>query len=174
MQDRRTVLKIIGGSAAAFPILGQEHAAHEAAAVASKYTAKVFDGSQLQLLAELTDRIIPRTDTPGAADAGVPLLIDRVANRTPESVKQWKEMLAWFASQGKTPEDRLAALKSISTESGTAGARYFKMLKDTTIDQYYSTKEGLQQELGWNGNAYLAEFKGCTHPEHQVKNADRQ
>ena len=168
------MLKILGGGAAAFPILGQEHAAHEAAAVASKYAAKVFDTSQLQLLAELTDRIIPRTDTPGAADAGVPLLIDRAANRRPESARQWKEMLAWFAKQGRTPDERLAVLKSISIESGTDGARYFKMLKDATIDQYYSTKEGLQQELGWNGNTFLAEFKGCTHPEHQVKDADHQ
>ena len=170
MKDRRTALKILGGAGAvAFPILGQEHAAHEAAAVAAKYVAKVFDAPQLALLAELTDRIIPRTETPGASDAGVPLLIDRVANRRAESARQWKEMLAWFASQGRTPEQRLTILKRISTESGTEGARYFKMLKDATIDQYYNTKEGLQQELGWNGNTFLAEFKGCTHPEHQIQ-----
>src|SRR5438128_8506634 len=60
MKDRREALKIIGAGAAAFPILGQE-----------KYAAKVFDGPQLLLLAELTDRIIPRTETPGASDAGV-------------------------------------------------------------------------------------------------------
>ena len=86
MQNRREILKIMGAGAAAFPILGQEHAAHEAATVASKYVAKVFDAPQLKLLAELTDRIIPRTETPGAADAGVPLLIDRVANRRPVNV----------------------------------------------------------------------------------------
>ena len=171
MNNRRTALKIIGAGAAAFPILGQEHAAHEMVTTASTYVAKVFDAPQLQLLAELTDCIIPRTDTPGAADAHVPLLIDRIANRRPESAKQWKDMLTWFASQGKTADERLAVLRTISTESGTPGARYFKMLKDTTVDQYYSTKEGLQQELGWNYNTYLAEFKGCTHPEHQIEKA---
>ena len=156
------------GAAAAFPILGQEHAAHEAAAVAvKKYVAKVFDAPQLALLGELTDRIIPRTDTPGAADAGVPLLIDRLAARRPEAGAEWKALLAWFAGQGATPEARLAVLTAASTESGTAGARHFKMLKNATIDQYYSTKEGLQTELGWNGNTYLAEFKGCTHADHQ-------
>ena len=170
MKDRREALKIIGaGAAAAFPILGQDHTAHQAAVVAAqKYVAKVFDGPQLQLLAELADRIIPRTDTPGAADVGVPLLIDRVAARGGPQSQAWKELLAWFASQGATPEARLAVLTSISTETGTAGARYFKMLRDATIDQYYATKEGLQQELGWVGNTYLPEFPGCTHPEHQV------
>ena len=169
MNSRRTALKILGAGAAAFPILGQQHAAHEAATRASKYVAKVFDAPQLQLLGELADRIIPRTDTPGASDAGVPLLIDRIATRRAESAKQWKDMLAWFSAQGKNPDERLAVLKTISAESGTQGARYFKMLKDATIDQYYSTKEGLQQELGWNGNTFLAEFKGCTHPEHQIE-----
>ncbi len=168
MKNRRTALKIIGAGVAAFPILGQEHAAHEAATVASKYTAKVFDGPQLKLLAELTDRIIPRTDTPGAADAGVPLLIDRLAHRSAGVAKEWKELLAFFASEGKTPEARLAVLTRISTERGTPGAAYFKTLKNATIDTYYSTKEGLQTELGWAGNTYLKEFPGCTHPEHQV------
>ena len=162
MTDRREALKIIAAGAVALPILGQGPV---------KYVAKVFDGEQLSLLAELTDRIIPRTDTPGAADVGVPLLIDRVAAaRGPE---QWREMLAWFASRGKTPEERLAVLTAASTESGTDGARYFKMLKDSTIDQYYATKEGLTQELGWIGNTFLPDFPGCTHPEHQVQDGGK-
>jgi len=169
MNDRRTVLKVIASGAFAFPILAQEHAGHEiATTAATKYTAKVFDAPQLELLAELTDRIIPRTSTPGASDAGVPLLIDRIASRNPEAAAKWRELLAWFAAQGGTPDARLAVLKTVSTESGTAGAKYFTALKDVTIDQYYATKEGLQQELGWHGNTYLPEFVGCTHPEHQI------
>ena len=39
---------------------------------------------------------------------------------------------------------------------------------DSTIDHYYATREGLQQELGWNANTYLTEFKGCTHEEHKA------
>ena len=168
MENRRTVLKIIGAGAVAFPIMGQEHAAHEVATVASKYTAKIFDGPQLKLLGELTDRIIPRTDTPGAADAGVPLLIDRMAHRNAITATIWNELLAFFAKEGETPETRLAVLTRISTESGTPGAAYFKFLKGATIDAYYSTKDGLQTELGWAGNTYLREFPGCTHLEHQV------
>ena len=170
MNDRRTAIKILGASAgvAAFPILGQEHASHAVADTPVKYAAQVFEPPQLQLLAELTDRIIPKTDTPGAAEAGVPLLIDRLATKRPDTITRWKEMLIWFAAQGATPEARLAVLKTISMESNTVGARYFKLLKDATIDTYYGTKEGLQQELGWNFNTFMPEFKGCTHPEHQI------
>ena len=61
----------------------------------------------------------------------------------------------------------MALLERLNRESGTEGARWFRLLKDTTIDQYYGTREGLQKELGWDANTYLPEFKGCTHPEHQ-------
>ena len=37
-----------------------------------------------------------------------------------------------------------------------------------TITGYYTTQIGLQQELGDDGKLVLAEFKGCTHPEHQT------
>ena len=177
MDNRRTVLKVIGAAAAALPVGAQEHAAHEEATKAVvKYTAKVFNQDQLTLLAELTDRIIPRTSTPGAADAHVPLLIDRIAARQAQSAQRWKDLLGWFAANGKTPEDRLELLKRASTESGTDAARHFALLKGVTIDQYYSTKEGLVQELGWNGNTFLTEFKGCTHAEHQdlTPHADNQ
>ena len=40
--------------------------------------------------------------------------------------------------------------------------------QDATIDAYYSTKEGLVTELGWDAAKPLIEFKGCTHPEHQI------
>ena len=42
-----------------------------------------------------------------------------------------------------------------------------RLLKGATVDAYYSTREGLNTELGWNGNTFLTEFKGCTHKEHQ-------
>jgi hypothetical protein len=35
------------------------------------------------------------------------------------------------------------------------------------VDGYYSSKERQADELGWHGNTFLTEFKGCTHPEHQ-------
>lgn len=44
---------------------------------------------------------------------------------------------------------------------------FFRMAKGLTVDGYYSSKDGLAGELGWHGNTFLAEFKGCTHPEHQ-------
>jgi Gluconate 2-dehydrogenase subunit 3 len=44
---------------------------------------------------------------------------------------------------------------------------FFRTMKDMTVDAYYTSREGLAEELGWHGNTFLPEFKGCTHPEHQ-------
>jgi hypothetical protein len=62
---------------------------------------------------------------------------------------------------------QLTLLERISREKDTPGARFFKLVKDAAIDAYYSTREGLVTELGWNFNTFLPEFKGCTHKEHQ-------
>jgi hypothetical protein len=49
----------------------------------------------------------------------------------------------------------------------TLEERFFKAIKNMTIDGYYTSKIGIHQELQYKGNTYLKEFKGCTHPEHQ-------
>ncbi len=36
-----------------------------------------------------------------------------------------------------------------------------------TIDGYYTSAIGIHKELEYKGNTALAEFPGCTHPEHQ-------
>jgi hypothetical protein len=52
-------------------------------------------------------------------------------------------------------------LQALSTDSG-----FFQTMKDLTIDGYYSSEQGLVQELGFKGNTFRASFPGCTHLEH--------
>ena len=159
MPSRRSALGVLTGAATLLPVFGQTSSPVVAKAVLSK--------SELDLLAELTGRIIPKTDTPGAVEAGVAAIIDSTLKGNASKTKRWKETLAWFAKNGATPEARLQLLERIGKEKGTAGFEHFELLKSETIDVYYSTQEGLKQELGWNANTFVAEFKGCTHPEHQ-------
>jgi hypothetical protein len=112
---------------------------------------KFFSAQELSLTAALVDLIIPRTDTPGASDANVHILIDDRAAANPEFGAKWREVLKAFASDPAGAIERAYRAKSPD----------FKLLKDTTIDLYYSTKEGLQTELGWNANTYVEEFRGC-------------
>jgi hypothetical protein len=163
MNTRRDALRAL---LVAAPLLKGQHE-HAGMAMPPSAPAKpaAFNESQLALIALLVDRIIPRSDSPGASDAGVPLIVDDAAAKNPDYKKRWLAALAFFDKKKfrrMTADDQVAFLtKSQDTE-------HFRLVKDSTIDAYYSTREGLVTELKWHGNTYLTEFTGCTHPEHQI------
>jgi hypothetical protein len=133
-------------SMAAVPLAAQhEHTETTAGA----YTLKVFSREERDRVATLVDLIIPRTDTPGATDAHVPEFIDRK-----------------LSLDGALKERFLAGLRSFDGVLSEENA-FCKLLKGLTVDGYYTSKEGLTQELGWHGNTFLTEFEGCTHADHQ-------
>jgi gluconate 2-dehydrogenase gamma chain len=47
------------------------------------------------------------------------------------------------------------------------GAEFFEAIKSMTIIGYYTSEAGMRQEMGDDGTLFFAEFKGCSHPEHQ-------
>lgn len=166
MPSRRKAIGTLVAAATALPAAAQH--AHQLVQVKRPALPqpKVFDAAELKALAALVDVILPRTDTPGASDAGVHLLIDELAAAVPARVEAWRACLAWFdaaAFASLTPAEQNAKMRKATEEA----PEHFKLLKDTTIDLYYRTREGLGMELGWNGATYLPEFRGCTHPEHQ-------
>lgn len=171
---RRDALKAIAAGAALFPVLpaAAQHAHHTtASSAAPAYTPQLIKGAQHDLLTAVCDRIIPRTDTPGAADAGVADEIDFMATRRRALVDQVATALRRVEAVAGKPfttlsaADQDAVLHRMSADLSTEEGKAFTLLKNLTIDAYYRTKAGLMQELGWNANTYLPEFKGCTH-EH--------
>lgn len=180
--SRRHVLKSIATAAVAAPLAAQHvHPAGsdllQIAAAPGPYTPKFFTEAELETLRMLMDLIIPRTDTPGASDAGVHRLIDTDASRRPASQKPFRDMLAWLDAEsqrtagkpfaGATSQQQTAILSAASSSPSATGWAHFALAKSAAVDTYYSTRQGLQTELGWNANTFLPEFKGCTHKEHQ-------
>lgn len=180
--SRRSVIKSIASVAVAAP-LGAQHVHPTAnefvqiSAASGIYKPKFFTEKQLEMVRMLVDLIIPRTDTPGAADAGVHRFIDTDVSRRPDMQKRWTEAIVWLDGEanrvgGKpfsalTPEQQIGILAAASASIDAPGWNAFTLAKSFTVDGYYGTREGLQTELGWNANTFLAEFKGCTHKEHQ-------
>ncbi len=158
---RREALVILAGAAQA----RAQHQHSEEATVQSlkdaPYKPKILTPGEMELVAKLSDLIIPRTDTPGASDTGVPEYIDRHLGISADAA-MFRRGLAEFAALAE--QRRLARMTEISNEAGNP---FFRMLKDLTIEGYYSSRAGLVEELGWHGNTFLSEFKGCTHPEHE-------
>jgi gluconate 2-dehydrogenase subunit 3-like protein len=195
--SRRDALKGIAGIGVSLPVLNanllardqdhaHDHGSHgQAAKTATKkapYKAKFFNADQLALVATISELIIPTDDhSKGAIDAEVPEFIDLMISESPaEAKKAWTDGLAAMdkLSQDKngapfnkaTKEQQIAILTEISKNEAkpqTQEERFFRMIKNMTIDGYYTSRIGIHDELQYKGNTYLKEFKGCTHPEHQ-------
>ena len=69
------------------------------------------------------------------------------------------------------PDHQVTLLKAISKNEYNARSiaeRFFVAIKGLTVDGYYTSQVGIHQELHYKGNAYLKDFVGCTHPEHNT------
>jgi hypothetical protein len=178
MRTRRDVLKTAAAAIAAPAAHAQHrHEDTELVKIGKPYVPEL-NPEQMHRIAKLVDVIIPRTDTPGAADVGVPLFIDRALRRDAVAKAQFLEGMAQLdeAAQAKygsafpalSLERQTEMLTAMEAGAASPLGRFFKQVKDLTIDGYYTSKAGLTVELDWHANTFLTEFKGCTHPEHQV------
>jgi gluconate 2-dehydrogenase gamma chain len=150
MMDRRTLLQAL-----ALAATGVLHA---------KPAASKLDESQQKLVVELAELIIPRTETPGAIDAGVPAFIDHIVSDwyTPVERAIFVEGLKVIAAAG--PSQRVAALQSLERQaasyvpsSGTSvfgkpdeRSPFFFKLKLLTVLGYYTSALGATSELAFN------------------------
>ena len=131
---------------------------------------RTFSASDYDLLGILTDLILPPSDTPGARAAGVPLILDEELAGAGETLDVLRAGFARLRAAGfeaMSEPERVAALTRAS-ESPGADQDFFETLKGLTIDAYYSTEAGLVEELGYQGNTYLADFPGCAH-DHELE-----
>ena len=189
MNSRRDALRIIAITSAALPTLGSAQETKEvetqpghlhsgpAIKVPAPSKPTFFQPSEFQTIEALSERIIPRSDTPGAKDAGVALLIDKAIVADPALVQPYRAGIAdlnalAIKAYGSefvllTEQQQIAVLTPLSLETDSPLGTFFRTVKNMTIDAYYKTEAGLKAELGWHGNTYLPDFPGCNHPEHQ-------
>ena len=190
MSTRRDVFRLLAVTSATLPALSsaaqenkevetQPGHLHTGPAIKVPVPSKptFFQPSEFQTLEALSERIIPRSDTPGARDAGVALLIDKaiVADRT--LMQPYRAGIAdlnalALSSYGQefaalNEHQQITVLTPLSLETDSSLGKFFATVKDMTVDAYYKTEAGLKTELGWHGNTYLPSFPGCDHPEHQ-------
>lgn len=117
-----------------------------------------FSKAQFELLAEVAEQIIPRTDTPGARDARVPEALDALM-RDWASVERRQELVALLAEidsavRAQTgqpllslpPDQRTAALVAFDKASAFARPAYGRF-KALVTRLYYLSEAGATQEL---------------------------
>ena len=120
--QRRDLLRVLGGTVAASvlgPLSPADRLRLAASLRAPSATPALFSASQWQLVRELSDTIIPRTDTPGALDTDVPAFIERILAwwDTAEERDRFLEGLAAIGQRLGSAEDRTATLTALDAAS---------------------------------------------------------
>lgn len=154
--DRRALLRsailLAGGAIAGLPGTALAQLAAESA-------TRFFTPSQFATLAEMVDVIIPRTDTPGAKDAGVPGYFDAMMVNWASDERQadFRAIVegvdrAAQAAAGKPlpalpPEQRFDVVRAFDAERMGAGDATYSQFKELVLTLYYLSEVGATQEL---------------------------
>lgn len=172
--NRRHVIKMLtlalGGSLALPALRAMAEHAHkhhsQGKSPETAYQYRMFDKQTVALLEAFTDVIIPRTDTPGARDAAVPAFIDLMLAEwyDEKDTARFMAGLSAFtaAIQNKyncdfislSPEKRYAEVEALDRRllSRSDGDNHFyPMAKELTLIGYYTSKEGMETELHYQG-----------------------
>ena len=166
---RRTAIKITAIGALAPRLNALEsalcHSPAGAGGLVNDATLRFFTAKERQLLDELMEMIIPADDhSPGAKAAEVSLFADvMVSTGTRETQTHWREGLKQIQEEARKSSLTEALARSAAHEDQptTDLERFFRTLKQMTVNGYYTSAIGIHQDLQYQGNTYLRAFPGC-------------
>jgi gluconate 2-dehydrogenase gamma chain len=172
---------------AACPAGGMTDSDHLPVNEPEPYLPRFFKPEEFKTVESLTELIIPDDETPGAKEAQVARYIDFVVSAAaefePSLQLEWAQGLKLLDSLSHekyqrsfheiATDDQTALLMAMSLperEPGRthAGFEFYRLVKDMTVEGFYTSHVGLIDVLGYRGLAFLSEFPGCTHPEHET------
>ena len=155
--------------------------------VVSPYSPQFFNLDEFATVDILTEMIIPADDKPGAQAAHVADYIDFVlfsaAEFQPSLQQEWNEgfknleVLSQKSFQkpfrSAASDERLKLLTEMSApehhpDMKHEGYSFYRLVKEMTVEGFYTSKIGLIDVLDYQGMNYMPDFPGCTHPEHQT------
>ncbi|OLE48073.1 MAG: hypothetical protein AUG46_04585 [Acidobacteria bacterium 13_1_20CM_3_58_11] len=150
------------------------------------YAPQFFKPGEFKTVELLTEMIIPTDDKPGAKEARVASYIDFVVFSArefePSLQREWMDALAFLDRESQrqfgkafrmaSTAERVDLLTDMSLPERDPGARqegyrFFQLVKNMTVEAFYTSRIGLIDVLDFQGMNYMSEFPGCTHPEHQ-------
>ena len=158
----------------------------DAASPAAPYVPHFFAAQEFRNVEILTEMILPRDNKPGAKDARVADYIDflvfSAAEFEPGMQKDWADGLTVLERHSQkefghafaeiSDEQRHSLLTAMSLPETNPNAHhegyaFFRLVKETTVEGFYTSRVGLMNALEYKGLSFLMSFPGCTHPEHQ-------
>ncbi len=175
--DRREALKhsaVILGMVSASSVLGVMSGCTAGRSI--DWVPTVLTEDQAKLVGDIAERIIPKSDTPGALDAGVDAFIDAMLNGYLEPVEKEAFMTGLMeidaiaeSLYGKKfsalkPEEQDASLTSMAEEADALEGKareiaFFPKIKELTITGYFTSELVAEKHL--NYQPVPGEFVGC-------------
>lgn len=164
LMKRRAILggiALLGGGALVHRLVGGTSNRADMQAPAAGAMSSLSP-EQTRLLDEISETIIPETNTAGARTAGVVEFIDHIVGNwyTADERDAFVSGLAQFAARCRqqhgqdfislSPEQRLQFLEVVERESTADRVTFFSMMKRLTIVGYYTSQVGMEA-IGYHG-----------------------
>lgn len=171
--DRRTMIQILSSAAiAGQPVFGAHEGHCGTGGKPEAYTLRFFSAEEHKALDQVMEMILPADDhSPGAHAAKVADLADFLLSSSDASLQQfWRKGMKLFMAEAERTSLEKALERAADGEDKKERSeleQFFVRLKRMTIDGYYTSEIGIHQDLRYQGNAYVPNYAGCTHPEHQ-------
>lgn len=149
--------------------------AKPAASANLKYASegKFLNADEMAIVAALAETIIPKTDTAGAIEAGVPETIQGLASEWGDDNyrkyarnglavldKHFKSVGGQaFASQSEKQRESLLSKYDADVYSDKVKDQFYRDFKSTVVTAYYMSEPGATEELAYE--AVPGDWKGC-------------
>jgi len=152
--NRRELLRAAIGSSAGFALVGLQRACLAAADLDAAPRQIVLDDREREILAAISECIIPATDTPGAIDAGVPQFVELILSdwHTAGERQPVLEGMAKLDADCKAAFGAGFAACSASERTqalaATEGSAMFTMLKSLVVNGYFTSETGASALAG--------------------------
>jgi hypothetical protein len=146
--NRRELLRAAIGSSAGVALIGLQRACLAAADLDTSPTQLVLDDREREILASISELIIPATDTPGAIEAGVPQFAELILSdwHTADERRPVLEGMRKLDADCKAAYGKGFAACSVSeqteTLAATEGSAMFTMLKAIVVNGYFTSEPG--------------------------------
>jgi len=176
--DRRDVIRSLAAvTALPFMPRGADAAVEFGRSIHSRLTGgqayRTLSPAQQALVTALADGILPRTDTPGASDVGVPGFIDLMLTEWYDEtdrdriVEGLDAIDAFARERGAAPfsdldgASRTVVLESLDAARGDDGdpGRTFGEIKSLTVYGYFTSEQISKDVL--RTEVFFADFDGC-------------
>jgi hypothetical protein len=112
----------------------------------------LFGDAERALVAAVAERLLPRTDTPGALDAGVPAFIERMVNAyfTDRERNLFRDGIPELEALSQSragasfvrlrPEQQDAVLSALAEASVGRGTTFYSLVREATIVGYFTSE----------------------------------